>query len=385
MSTPLTSADSDASNPVPSESSLFRATDAALEAFRRASSTAEDNVLCTIQLEDMRKKTEEALQRLSHAVAVTVEEKENVDAADAAIVDTEREPTKERSEGEYVSIFGYGSLMSLASVQKTMPSARNHRYGILQGYQRVFSLVSVGGIKAGSVDWSTMEVAALAIRPTSVPSSPSPAAAYTTTAHVHGCIFEIPMLEMPAFLEREHRYKLAQLPVIDMQNMQNPAAITATAATSATNTTVCYVVVAQSNEEYYNTLHGGRDGEEYHARIGQYYPLSSLSSSSSSSSSSSLRNPRECGVLWDRADILPMRSYLMMCIEACIQVDLDRQREQERGVANGRGCTCPCTCTWTENILDSCVLVDSMTSIRSYLLQHMDRCSPMVTAAIVRL
>ena len=38
-----------------------------------------------------------------------------------------------------ISIFGYGSLMSINSVKKTMPQACNFRSGILKNYMRIFS------------------------------------------------------------------------------------------------------------------------------------------------------------------------------------------------------------------------------------------------------
>ena len=103
-----------------------------------------------------------------------------------------------------LSIFGYGSLMQYESVLRTMPNAVNHRYGALGGWERVFSLVSVSSIRRGTAEFDTMELAALAIRPSTDASS-----------LVTGCIFEIPADEMGAFVEREHRYIVKQLQVMD--------------------------------------------------------------------------------------------------------------------------------------------------------------------------
>ena len=135
-----------------------------------------------------------------------------------------------------ISIFGYGSLMNYESVLKTMPNAVNHRLGSLSGYERVFSIISVGRIKAGLANWDTMEVAALAIRPVHN-------VAVAANAVVRGCIFEIPPEELAALKEREQRYKLAQLSVTD--HSKPPAERGGKAST-----TLCYVVLEQSNEEY---------------------------------------------------------------------------------------------------------------------------------------
>ena len=50
-----------------------------------------------------------------------------------------------------VTIFGYGSLMSYSSVLLTMPSAMNFRRGTLEEYSRNFNLVSISGIKSGTL------------------------------------------------------------------------------------------------------------------------------------------------------------------------------------------------------------------------------------------
>ena len=50
-----------------------------------------------------------------------------------------------------VTIFGYGSLMSYSSVLLTMPSALNFRPATLVDYSRDFNLVSISGIKSGTL------------------------------------------------------------------------------------------------------------------------------------------------------------------------------------------------------------------------------------------
>jgi len=215
--------------------------------------------------------------------------------------------------------------MNYESVLKTMPNAKNHRYGTCSGYQRVFSLISVGRIKAGLANWETMEVAALAIRP-SVPD-----------AIVRGCIFEIPQNELPALQEREHRYKLVQLHIMDHSKPEQ-------------GTTQCYAVVEQSNEAY----RGSMTAEEYQARVGNIYPLIPTAGFAAAA----------CGELWGRLDIKPLRAYLVMCLQAAIAVDasvhahsLDLSDSVSAGVPTD----------FAANFLDQGYLADG-TSVREYML-----------------
>ena len=296
-----------------------------------------------------------------------------------------------------------------------MPNAVNHRLGSLVGYERVFSLISVGRIRAGLANWETMEVAALAIRPVSD-------AAAAAHAVVRGCIFEIPQEELAALKEREHRYRLAQLAVID--HSKPPAELG-----GEQGTTLCYVVLEQSNEEYrrcarilfavccalcavccvlcaasvtrvcvfadtvYQPLHppllhrrSSMSAEEYQRRVGDTYPLQHTAGFL----------PAACGELWGRADIKPLRAYLVMCLQAAVDVDREQVREQrEPQDFAGMGMRCVCvrpliplvcasaschiSCTRTltprsllANFLDHCHLTDG-TTVRQYMLTHAER------------
>merc|ERR1719230_1359592 len=72
-----------------------------------------------------------------------------------------RKTTKAPS-SEWVTIFGYGSLMDKEDAEETTPNLRNHRPGILYGYTRSYNLVSVYAIKKGYVTPETgmLEMAA---------------------------------------------------------------------------------------------------------------------------------------------------------------------------------------------------------------------------------
>mmetsp|Transcript_16910 Transcript_16910/g.16261 ORF Transcript_16910/g.16261 Transcript_16910/m.16261 type:complete len:216 (+) Transcript_16910:60-707(+) len=159
-----------------------------------------------------------------------------------------------------VTIFGYGSLLSYQSVLSTMPSATNFRGSTLNGYSRNFNLVSINGIKSGTADLLTMEMAALTIRK-------------DASGFVKGCFFDIPDAELAPYLEREHRYIPIQVEALDEKSNQN---------------VLSWTVIEQTNAEYKNSM----SSTEWQERIGQYYK----------------------GELYGRTDILPMRDYLNNCL-----------------------------------------------------------------------
>ena len=231
-----------------------------------------------------------------------------------------------------LSIFGYGSLMQYDSVLRTMPNAVNHRYGTLAGWERVFSLVSVSSIRRETADFDTLELAALAIRPSA-----------NSDSLVTGCIFEIPAQEFNAFIEREQRYEVKQLQVLDCS-----------AGTDKDNVPMdVYCVIEQTQLQYEAKLVGGE--EEYEERVGKYYPVSGKGTRS--------------GALWGRADILPVRPYLIMCIQAAAKADEEMKlTSTNTNVA------------FADNLLDGCKLADGVTRLRTYVLQHPERFPPDVMA-----
>ena len=160
-----------------------------------------------------------------------------------------------------ITIFGYGSLMSEESTKITMPTATNFRKGILEGYRRIYNLVSVSGIRNGTVNMATKEIAALSI-------------AVWADGRVFGCIFEIPHVELAGYLEREHRYKPVEVKVWDCAQESYVTALT---------------VVENMDADYKSSLKGG--DAEYFERVGKYYSES----------------------LWERTDIFPMKKYMLNC------------------------------------------------------------------------
>jgi hypothetical protein len=150
-----------------------------------------------------------------------------------------------------------------------MPKAINFRKGCLEGYRRTYSLVSVGGIRSGSANFDTKEMAALAIQ--QCPSS---------SDRVFGILFDVPTDEVPGYIEREHRYKPVYVQIYDY----------------STNSKILALRVIEQSDSEYKASCGNDD--EYYQRVGQYYQ----------------------GSLWHRKDILPMKNYMLSCAYAAYEL-----------------------------------------------------------------
>ena len=220
------------------------------------------------------------------------------------------------------TIFGYGSLMSIASTLRTMPNAHSFRPAVLDGYGRIFSLVSISGCRSGAANWETKEVGALAIR--SCGSSSPSSTRGSSGSKVYGCVFDIPEGELASYLEREHRYKPIQ---VDAWVHETAVDGGVSLAAGSMKKVPCWTVVEQSDEEYAATM----SAEEWQERVGQYY---------------------NTGPLWGRKDVLPMRDYLASCVHAAWELGGE---------------------LWLKNLLDEATLADGNTSIRSYVRQHPGR------------
>lgn len=198
---------------------------------------------------------------------------------------------------EMITIFGYGSLMDFKSAAHTMPTARNFRQGTLSNYQRVFSLVSIGRLRAKTANEVSKEMAALSV-------------VHKNGCVVHGVLFEIPINELDAYLEREHRYHTIEVDIIPDNNKDSATPVRA------------WTVVSQTDEEYRTKC--GSD-EEYYSRVGQYYS----------------------GILWGRTDIYPLHSYLVTVLVAAFSLG---------GI------------TLLDHLLDDTLCADLTTTIRQHCL-----------------
>ena len=198
--------------------------------------------------------------------------------------------------------------MTYSSVLKTMPSAINHRSATIFGFKRIFNLVSISGIRNGYANFETMELAALALRQSEDSNALS---------EVRGVVFEIPESEFSDYCEREHRYRIQEVNVQDAFG----------------NMVSCWTVLERTDGDYKASM----STEEYHDRVGQYYTN---------------------GPLWGDNSILPLRQYLINCVEAA--AELDREMKQE-------------SMPTLSNLLDGTFLADEFTSIRDYIKNNHDR------------
>ena len=174
----------------------------------------------------------------------------------------------------FVTVFGYGSLMNRESAMRTMPSLTNFRKGILEGYRREYSLVSISGLKNGAIE---PFVAALAIRKVD------------TDEQVIGCIFDIPEYELEPYFVRESRYCRTQVEVVAYDDSNN---ITC-------DRVLAWTVIEQTDGDYRARLL--KESKSYEQEVGCIYPS---------------------GKLWGRTDILPMPSYFELVLHSAH--DLDR-------------------------------------------------------------
>ncbi|KAJ1426588.1 hypothetical protein B484DRAFT_450649 [Ochromonadaceae sp. CCMP2298] len=240
-----------------------------------------------------------------------------------------------------VTIFGYGSLMDASSALRTMPAARNFRRGVLRGFHRRYSLVSVSGIRSGNADLNTLEVAALAIRSGvgrggrgcrgcrnsegccggcgGCKEAEDEGAETAAEEMVLGVLFDIPCAQLGPYLEREHRYRPMQVSVQEWGGVGGVGArhggqdqgsrggdssasssSSGGSAHSHSTYTTAWAVVEQTDEAYKTSLHTDTTQAhlEYQRRVGQFYS----------------------GRLWGREDILPMAPYMVSVLYAAYKI-----------------------------------------------------------------
>ncbi|KAL2651771.1 hypothetical protein R1flu_019899 [Riccia fluitans] len=164
----------------------------------------------------------------------------------------------------FISICGFGSLLSERSSRFTFPYLQNFRVGILHGFRRVFAHVAPVFLERGIANVETKEMSSLSVEP-------FPGESIVVT------VFEISQSEVPAFIEREHEFRFLAVTVHTLEG-----------EISAHKAVIC---ARYSDEEYRrDRCHGD---EEYNKRYGKY-------------------NIQQ---IW-RDDILPCRTYLRHCVLA---------------------------------------------------------------------
>ncbi|KAH9683611.1 hypothetical protein KPL71_027739 [Citrus sinensis] len=165
----------------------------------------------------------------------------------------------------FISISGFGSLLSENSARSTFPNLINFRVAKLRGFRRVFAHVAPIFFERGIAKPETKEISSLSVEPCE-----------GETLIV--TVFEIKKSEIPAFIKREHEFRfLAVLPeTLDGKPFTNRA-----------------VLCARSSDEEFFQIRCKGSKEIYFHHYGRY----------------------NIDKIW-RDDILPCRVYLRHCVLA---------------------------------------------------------------------
>ncbi|XP_074282297.1 uncharacterized protein LOC141606857 [Silene latifolia] len=168
------------------------------------------------------------------------------------------------SEG-FISICGFGSLLSERSAMSTFPDLVNFRVARLKGFRRVFAHVAPIFFERGIAKPETKEISSLSVEP-------------CEGEELIVTVFEIRESEVPSFMDRELEFRfLAVMPeILEGKPFTNPAVLCA----------------RSSDEEFFNIRCKGSK-EIYHQHYGRY----------------------NIDKIW-RDDILPCRLYLRHCVLA---------------------------------------------------------------------
>jgi len=156
---------------------------------------------------------------------------------------------------------------------------------MLQGWVRVFSLVSLGRLQRGVTRQHDKELAALAIRFTGDPSD-----------IIVGVLLDVPWGEIPQYIEREHRYELRAVRCMQLPHADEAVHVKA-------------LVCVESSDEAYRSdpckfpqSPPQAAAAAWQDVVGQHYDVA------------------KWGPLWGRKDILPAVDYLALCLKAAVQL-----------------------------------------------------------------
>ncbi|XP_058083083.1 uncharacterized protein LOC131231024 [Magnolia sinica] len=165
----------------------------------------------------------------------------------------------------YISVCGFGSLLSERSARSTFPDLINFRMGKLHGFRRIFCHVAPIFFDRGIAKEETGEISSLSVEP-----------CQRETLVI--TVFDIKISEVPSFIEREHEFRfLAVVPEeMNGEPFTRPAVLCA----------------RYSDEEYFHVRCKGSK-EIFFQRYGRL----------------------NIQKIW-RDDILPCRVYLRHCVLA---------------------------------------------------------------------
>ncbi|KAJ6845441.1 uncharacterized protein M6B38_286960 [Iris pallida] len=165
----------------------------------------------------------------------------------------------------YLSICGFGSLLSEKSARSTFPDLQNFRVGAVRGFRRVFAHVAPIFFERGIAKEETGEVSSLSVEPCEVET-------------LIVTVFEIRRSEVPSFIERENEFRF--LAVVPESLEGTPFAAPA-------------VICARYSDDEFFRIRCKGSTEIFFQRYGRY----------------------NINKIW-RDDILPCRVYLRHCVLA---------------------------------------------------------------------
>ena len=210
------------------------------------------------------------------------------------------------ADGKTVSVVGYASLLSPASVKETTPTMTNFRYGIVKDHCRIFRLASIINIRRGLARGQHLATAVARPR---------------IGVDLLVCLFDVPVVEVPGLLEREHRLRPQ---CVDYEASDRPLHDDA-AGTSATSQKA--LMFGEYSDEEYWAERCGSSADVYHEQVGQFY---------------------SAGKLY-RDDMYPVPEYVLRCCRACLSAAHPA--------------------AFLGNLLDASFLGDGKTSLRQHLEQ----------------
>lgn len=128
----------------------------------------------------------------------------------------------------FISICGFGSLLSERSARSTFPDLKNFRVGKLQGFRRVFAHVAPIFFERGIAKPETKEISSLSVEP-------------WEGEELIVTVFEIQEAEVPSFIERELEFRFfAVLPeTLEGKPFTNPAVLCARYSQRSCQASVC--------------------------------------------------------------------------------------------------------------------------------------------------
>ena len=168
-------------------------------------------------------------------------------------------------DGRRITVAGYASLMDAVSARETNPSLGKFRYGTVDGWCRVFALVSIVNVKRGVA--CGRHLATATARPRDGRS-------------LHVGLYEVDTRELPALLLRERRLRVSCV------------AYRMDTADGAAEAGSALMFTEYSDAEYFRERCRG-DSATWEEEVGQYYR----------------------GRLY-REDLYPVPSYLLRCLRA---------------------------------------------------------------------